>query len=271
MPFQLQSIGGALGVCEPMLHPHTGLRVMQYSALLRSHDQNITAIVPIGGVAGAAVTAWTPLALLAAAGGRVNFPSTLCCHLVQGTPVVGTVRFRVKGVDQYGDFQIEETPSVSYTAKTNNFIYLSKIFSRVLSIEFRSTGLDIASDTVRVGTRYDWVATSDGTNEDIAIQNNGVALFRWTRDHAQGALNPGTRKIAQLDPIDAFEVPVVHMYNITVGTVTQHFVPIIGRVAAGAWEASPDKWACPGGVTWGVTDIVQVSLLQHAKLIGFQR
>jgi hypothetical protein len=214
------------------------------------------------------VTSWTEITIDGV--NRVPFPSTLCAHIV-GAPV-GTVRFRISGYDQYGMVQVETTPSVALAAKANNYVYLSKIFSSVVKVEFQSTGLDIAADTINLGTRYDWTRTIDAANEHTGGLNLGVALFKWTGEHRQGSANPARHKLEQKEPVNAFEVVKIIQYDLTGGLTPEVSIPIIGQADGADWEASPDKWfITTPGIAWAVTDSVKVVVYQSSRAVGFHR
>ncbi len=285
MGHRIIALDTAPGIAETQLHPATGLRIGHYETMLTSNaDQNISA-QPIGGAAGADVPDLTPpttltsedfTELLIDERNRVSFPSTLCAQIIQGTPVVATVRLRVSGYDQYGMFQLETTPSVALGAVTNNFVYLSKVFSSVVKVEFQSTVLDIAADTITLGTRYDWTRTDDGSNEHKHGLNLGVALFRWTGSYAQGTANPARHKLQNYEMLPAFEALEIAIYNNTTGSSQDPFytLPVIGRADAADWEASADKWAATTftlGGDWDITDTVMVRLNQNSRSTGFHR
>lgn len=151
----------------------SGIRRATHRLHCRSVQTHNVNAQPVGGAASAAVTAWTPLAML---NQSVATLGTLVAQVVQATPVAGTIQLRVKGFNQFHEEVIEVTPTISLAAKTNNFIYLSATFAHVVAVEFRSTGLDIASDTLSLGTRWDWTRTIDGTNEHLFGRNLGIAI-----------------------------------------------------------------------------------------------
>lgn len=161
------------GVHEGVVAQGSGAGNRKHKTVLRSLQTSIASLRPIGGASSAAVTTYTSLAL---AGNRMNPPSTLVAQIIQASAVTGTVRLKVKGFDQFGDRITEETPSVDLVAKTNNFIYLAKVFAWVDSLEFQSTGLDIAGDTISLGTRWDWTRTVDTTNAHTNGLNLGFGL-----------------------------------------------------------------------------------------------
>jgi len=162
------------GIYEAHLAPQSGLRQRQgIMHLVTAQTQNVNAR-PIGGTASAAVSAWTALTVN---NRPVPFCGTLVALLAQASTTTGTVQLRVRGFDQFGQYVEEVTPVVSYAAKTNNYIYLAKVFSYVTSVEFKSTGLDIAGDTLSLGQRWDWTRTNDATNQHHAGRNLGIPIY----------------------------------------------------------------------------------------------
>jgi hypothetical protein len=219
------------------------------------------------------VTTWTQITIDEV--NRVPFPSTLCAHIVQPTAVVGTLRLRISGYDQYGMPQVETTPSVALVAKTNNYVYLSKIFSYVERVEFQSTGIDIGDDTINLGTRYDWTRTIDAANEHLHGLNLGVALFRWTGQHQQGAANPARHKLENREPAGAiagpYEVIGIQIMETAVVSV-QEALPVIGQADGADWEASPDKWYIPAtDITWTVAETAKVAVYHCSRATAFHR
>lgn len=161
------------GIREADVAWGSGLRRITHRQLcLSTQTQNVNAR-PVGGAASAAVTAWTALTVNNQA---VACLGTLVAQVVQATPVASTIQLRVKGFNQFWEEVVEVTPVVTLAAKTNNFVYLAATFAHVVSVEFRSTGLDIAGDTLSLGTRWDWTRTNDATNEHLFGRNLGIAV-----------------------------------------------------------------------------------------------
>lgn len=158
---------------EPEVAWGSGLRTKNIRLHCRSVQTHNVNARPIGGTASVSVTAWTALAMNNKSMATLG---TLVAQIAQGTPVAGTVALRVKGYNQFHEYVEEVTPVVTLAAKTNNFVYLASTFAYVVSVEFMSTGLDIASDTISLGTRWDWTRTIDGTNEHLFGRNLGIAL-----------------------------------------------------------------------------------------------
>jgi hypothetical protein len=206
--------------------------------------------------------------------GRMSVPATLVARIVQAVPAIATIQLRVKGRDQYGMPQIETTPVVSLVAKTNNYVYLAKIFSHVDSIEYISTVLG-GADTMDMGIWPEWdpVGATDAANEHLHQANLGFALYRWTRDHQQGAGSPASPKFTLYDSVLAEEVPKVTYYNITLAGAVGFFTPVIGQADGADWESSTDKWYQPGppAITWTPGQVVEISAFQRTALIGFSR
>lgn len=164
-----------------------GLNVFT-SHLVGDQTRNVNAR-PVGGTASAAVTAWTALTV---ASGSVPFCGTLVAQVIQSSTTTGTLQLRVRGYDQFGEYVEEITPVVSLAAKTNNFVYLAKVFAYVVSVDFKSTGLDIAGDTISIGQRWDWTRTVDGMNEHVGGRNLGIAIPVRIGKRPAGAV--GSRK-----------------------------------------------------------------------------
>jgi hypothetical protein len=158
------------GVHEGAVAPGCGTGARSHKALLRSTQTRIVNARPVGGASSAAVATYTSLTV---ASGRMNPPSTLVAHVSQTSAATGTLKLRVRGWDQFGEKIVEETPTVAIVNKTNNYVYLSKVFAFVTSVEFQSTGLDIADDTISLGTRWDWTRTVDASNAHTAGLNLG--------------------------------------------------------------------------------------------------
>jgi hypothetical protein len=271
MPHQLRTLDSSPGVIETQLHPHTGLRISHYHTLLTTFQTHIVNARP--------ATTATAFTTVTVADDRVPFPCTLTVHLFQAAaetgPSVGGLRVRIKGRDQYGQYQEETTPNVSVAAKTNNFVFMSKVFARVDRVEYlrsRTSGTG-PSDTISVGPRFQWNPSNDGSNEYLNNDNLGVALFRWTREHQQGAASGLTHQFTRYDSITSLEVPKISAYNLTTNGVMNNFTPLIGIADTTDWEASTDKWHLPGtpAQAWGLNDIVEVNVHQLTRLDGFNR
>lgn len=151
----------------------SGLRNIRGINLFVSDQDFLVDNQAVGGAGGAAVTTFTTLTDTGLQ--RIQMGSTLVAQVVQGTPVAGTISLRVEGYDQFGVQIVETTPTVTLAAVTNNYIYLAKVFAVVTLVQFQSTGLDSGSDTINVGTRYDWAPTNDASNNHIAQDNLGLA------------------------------------------------------------------------------------------------
>lgn len=162
------------GTSEADCAPTSGLRRMEHTVHLESNQVANIDQAPIGGASSADVTSWTSLALDANAN---PYCGTLVALIEQASPVAGTVQLRIKGFDQFHQEISTVTPVVTLAAKANNFIYLPHTLAWVTSVEFLSTGLDIAGDTLSLGTRWDWTRTIDGSNEHLFGRNLGFAIF----------------------------------------------------------------------------------------------
>lgn len=161
------------GIMEADVAWGSGLRRSTHRLHCRSVQTHNVNAQPIGGTASASVTTLTSLAIQNRSMASLG---TLVAQIVQASPVAGTVQLVVKGFNQFHEEVVEITPVVSLAAKTNNFIYLAATFAYVVSVQFVSTGLDIAGDTISLGTRWDWTRTDDGTNQHLFGRNLGIAI-----------------------------------------------------------------------------------------------
>lgn len=170
------------GIMEADLARCAGLRTRHHVAYYESDIDSVVDGQAIGGAAGATIDEWEdgPLAI---AGNLVPFCSTLVAQIVQGTPATATVQFRICGLNQFGEEIEEISPVIDLAAKTNNWIYFSKVFSWVRSVEFKSTTLNSAADTVDIGQWFDWTRTTDGTNEHHGGRNLGFAVLSRLGKH----------------------------------------------------------------------------------------
>lgn len=158
-----------------------------------AQTQNVNAR-PIGGAASASVTTWTALTVNNRPAATLG---TLVAQIVQASAVVGTVQLRVRGYNQFHEFVEEITPTVVLAAKTNNFVYLAQTFAHVVSVDFMSTGLDIAGDTISLGSRWDWTRTNDATNEHLFGRNLGIAVPMRLRGVQTQPLIGGASRVRQ--------------------------------------------------------------------------
>lgn len=154
------------GKVEARLAQSTGLRRHSYVALLATNTAGI-------------VAAFAPTKTTATeatiANGRVNYPSTICITINQTAGVTtGTVQATIRGLDQFGNYAQEVTPTVSCTAVQFNHIYCAQVFSVVTSITYLVTGLGTTS--MSVGQRFDWVRTDDASNKHHAGLNLGIGV-----------------------------------------------------------------------------------------------
>lgn len=181
------------GVMEGHIAPRSGVRSGNFTLHLLSAQTYVCNARPIGGASSAAVTAWTALTINNDA---VPFGATLVAQVVQASATTGTLRLRVRGYDMFGQYQEEITPTVNLVAKTNNFVYLAKVFSFVTEVAYQSTGMDIAGDTLSLGMRWDWTRTNDATNEHIAGRNLGIPVPMRLAFQPGGAVSPTTKRLA---------------------------------------------------------------------------
>lgn len=118
--------------------------------------------------------AWSSLTL---ANQQNPFFGTLVALVTQGSPASGkTIQIRVRGFDQFGQYQEELTPVIAVANKTNTYVYLAKCFSHITAIHYRSSTLTIATDTLSIGTRWDWTRTIDATNDHQYGRNLGIPI-----------------------------------------------------------------------------------------------
>jgi hypothetical protein len=205
------------GLMEPDVAPGSGLARRQVRLhLVSGQTANVNA-QPIGGAASAAVTTWTALTI----NNAVNpFGTTLVAQIVQASNTTGTVRLRIRGYNQFHEYQEELTPTVAIVSKTNNFVYLAKCWSYITSVAFLSTGLDVAGDTISIGQRWDWTRTNDATNEHLAGRNLGFPLLLRS-GRVPGRLFRGQGKVQQrIGPT------LVGDQNTTDGTIQLPHLPL---------------------------------------------
>lgn len=158
------------GLNESNLAQGTGLRTRSYAAMLVTNAAGIVAsFAPTRGA-----STWTTATIL---NGRCNYPTTICVTVNQSAaPTTGTVQFRVRGLDQFGNYHEELTPVVNAVAKTNNFVYLAKVFSVVYEFAYKLSAFTGATMAVTVGQRFDWTRTIDASNEHLNGQNLGIGI-----------------------------------------------------------------------------------------------
>lgn len=158
------------GLNESNLAQGTGLRTRSYAAMLVTNAAGIVAsFAPTRGA-----STWTVATIL---NGRCNYPTTLCVTVNQSaSPTTGTVQFRVRGLDHFGNYHEELTPVVNAVAKTNNFVYLAKVFSVVYEFAYKLSAFTGATMAMTVGQRFDWTRTIDASNEHLNGQNLGIGI-----------------------------------------------------------------------------------------------
>lgn len=210
------------GLHEGAVAPGSGTGVRKHKAFLRSTQTSIANARPVGGASSAAVTTYTSLTL---AGSRMNPPATLVAQVIQTSAAAGTLQLRVKGFDQFGERIVEETPVITIAAKTNNFIYLAKVFAYVDSIAFKSTGLDIADDTISIGTRWDWTRTVDATNAHTNGLNLGFGLPLRIGALANVAVTGRRQRYTRPKPVAAWAT-----LSVPTNPANTHTVTIDGKV-----------------------------------------
>lgn len=242
------------GLDEGQLAVHSALRRRILTGTLISEQEKFVSSTTVGGAAGASVLTWQSLTVTDA---PIVWPTTLVARINQSaTPASGTVALRVKGYDQFGGYQEEVTPFAAVAAKTNTYIYLGKVFSRVISAEWQSVGISAAVSTIELGTRYDWTRTNDASNEHVAGVNLGLGT---TIEIGQTKYQPSGRYgIDHTDftgDFDNIECQNVGYYDIT-GTSYEVVNASVGDTDASGWEGSLDKFRLLSASNWAVADQV---------------
>jgi len=255
------------GLLEGNVAPGSGLAYRQFRMLAQS-SATYFVNAQVVGAAGSFAT-FTLNNRIQAYGG------TLVAQIVQGAPVAGTVKLRVRGYDQFHEYVDELTPTLTLAAKTNNFIYLAKVFVHVDRVDLLHTGLAAGGDTLSLGRRWDWTQTIDATNNHIAGTNLGLPLpLRSGR-----RVGPTTRTpfnftqrvgpaITKAPPASVDRRPL-EILGLTIQDMTGAGSPIqtvasdkieIGQSASG-WIGTPDKLAINDATAvsqWAITDNIQV-------------
>lgn len=165
------------GVTEGHVNRGSGLCFRQAAIPCISNQTAIVNAQAIGHPTGLFV----PMTSLTLAGDTIPFGATPVVQIVQSAPATCIVQFLVRGIDLFGQLVEELTPQVTIAAKTNNFIYLSKVFWKVTQVRYSSVVLDSDTSTVSVGTRFDFTRTIDAANEHIAGNNLGIPIPIWMR------------------------------------------------------------------------------------------
>lgn len=162
-----------IGVAEFSLGEATGLRGAGGSIAIVHAPEMIVAFTAI-----VSDVSWQTLALPNGPV-RMPWPQTICFTIDQlATPSVWSARFRVRGFDQFGQYQEEVTPILGWLAIANVYVYLSTTFSVVTSVAFSSNSVP-AGTNLAVGVRPDFRQVEDATNTHIAGINQGYGLPLW--------------------------------------------------------------------------------------------
>jgi hypothetical protein len=157
------------GLTEAQMLLGSGLRYESYDAMLAT---DLTRVVNAFALTLDTGSVWNTATVNI---GRLCYPSTLCARFNQPAGLVSDfVRLRVRGLDMFGNHVEEVTPSVTIEAKTDNWVYLAKVFAVVLSVEYQDGAF--TSIALSLGQRFDWVRTNDATNQHIAGVNLGIGL-----------------------------------------------------------------------------------------------
>lgn len=229
------------GVQEGNVRLTSGLRSRSYYAHYGSAQTAIVNSVTVGAPAGAPITTYTTVAL---AGQRVNWPSTLVALLSTLAPGEGTFQLRVKGFDQFGNEQVEETPEMTFEATTNNYYYLAKVFSFVTEVAYKSNGVDDGAPfSLSLGQRFDWVRTVDANNNHHYGENLGLGLPLLLRHRPQGGVGGNLQQSHDLFP-DAVAAS---------GTLTVTTTAATGTLTVGAGIANAETVTI-GGIVYTFQD-----------------
>jgi len=160
------------GVNERQLHEATGLRTKHLTATISTNISGIGGgTIGTAGGTGSDGT-WSTGLRAASATWNSAMPVPMTPTIfVFGTPtaIPGsiTVRFRVRGYDQFGMPAIEVTPFVTKSVTTTSFftaLTLSRVFSFVEDVEVMTQGVNVASSSVTIG----WHTAIDPTGAAAA-------------------------------------------------------------------------------------------------------
>lgn len=102
----------------------------------------------------------------------VGFAQTPVAHIVQPNPGFWSLRLAVEGMDQFGAWQREVSPTVPVEAKTNNFIYFSRVFTRITYFGYAES-TPTSGTTISLGSRGDLEKRIDASNAHYATRNHG--------------------------------------------------------------------------------------------------
>lgn len=147
------------GVDEAQCHPGSGLRTDTFTYLLE-HLPTQHALFSAG------ASSYTNHALTLTRQ-VLPCPCTPCISLIRsaGSTATRTVRFRVQGIDQFGNYIEELTPTITTVEPVHvnaaSYIWCSKVFSQITNIEMTASGLTTTPDPVTtfpdliaVGTQF---------------------------------------------------------------------------------------------------------------------
>lgn len=167
------------GIAENRLAQETGLRFRSYEVMIATAAASIVAsFAPTKGNNPDTTAPAYPYNVATILNGRLSYPTTICVTLSESaTPASGTAKFRIRGLDQFGNDVEEVTPTVALaalTGSTSHFIYLAKVFAVVTGVHYIVTGLGTAAMTV--GQRFDWVRTASASVEHLGGLNLGIGL-----------------------------------------------------------------------------------------------
>ncbi len=185
------------GPREESIHQASGLRCKGF---FWSTGTVFTAVTggsgSFGGVAGAAVSEWTGLrAGFSGWDPKMSAPMTPTIFMTVAD-VGSRVRFKLRGLDQFGNAIVEVTPWIALNVdivgsppgqnlRVLHAINVSKVFSTVEEIEYMSTGVNVATGAISAGysaiidpSRVAAAQLTDSSNTNIQLygteQNWGI-------------------------------------------------------------------------------------------------
>lgn len=177
-------------------------------------------------------------------------PQTPVAHIEQPAPGAFSLRLRVEGEDQYGVFQRETSPVIPIEAKQHNYVYFSRVFSRVTYLAY-SEVTPSAGATLELGYRGDPQKLVGTKDAHYAIRNHGWGIPMLMKP------SPGWNVLVARHGFEAANVLSqlrgVSAVNASAGNQQWHFPA--GSVEVGAnvagWPGTHDKI---GVVDWSLVE-----------------
>lgn len=157
--------------------------------------------------------------------------------IVQSAPATGTVQIRMRGYDPRGEWIEEISPSLGISAKTNNHIYMSRLFREVVEVAYIASGMSVGA-TIAVGQVNDLARTNSAGTQHIAPTNFGF----WVPGQKSSRTGLGPYQLGErCDPVET-RVVHCHMLNVTTGKVWIGLADseTMG-VSATSWTGADDK------------------------------